>query len=307
MKLERLRTRLLLLSSVSILPIFLYNQSAEAACILAPTAGNDNFVCDSGTGGPLNDTSGNDMLTLPTGGTGTITGPVNLGSGADTVIISSGTINGNLNTGAGNDRVELNDGIVNGTILQNSRADTFTMTGGQIGEVNLEHADSEMRMSGGTIDRFVIAAQGRDLLVLSGGSIGTFVDLGIGDNRIFVSAVRLGARHHGHGKRPVYLEHGGDHRRRPQSRWRYRHGNAGESHRCCSRIHTIAGRRGGYGYDDIRQHDRHDGRPLRELGKCRTDEQFGVHTRAISSWGTAAPARAVSPSTAPVRSMPETA
>ncbi|MEK1886209.1 MAG: hypothetical protein AAAB35_01250 [Phyllobacterium sp.] len=70
--------------------------------------------------------------------------------------------------------------------------DFFTMTGGRIGEVNLEQANNEMRMSGGTIDRFVIAAQGRDLLILSGGSIGTFVDLGIGDNRIFISGGSIG-------------------------------------------------------------------------------------------------------------------
>jgi autotransporter family porin len=70
--------------------------------------------------------------------------------------------------------------------------DFFTMTGGQIGEVNLEQANNEMRMSGGVIDRFVIAAQGRDFLVLSGGSIGTVVDPGSGDNRIFVSGGSIG-------------------------------------------------------------------------------------------------------------------
>jgi autotransporter family porin len=200
-----------------------------AACSLIPTAGNDTYICDSGTGGPLNDPGGNNSLTLPTGGTGTITGPVTFGGGVDTVIIHSGTINGDINEGAGNDRLELNDGTVNGTIFQGGGADTFimtggvvqrveqgseldtatvsggriigqffagdffTMTGGQIGEVNLEQANNEMRMSGGVIDRFVIAAQGRDLLVLSGGSIGTFVDLGSGDNRIFVSGGSIGS------------------------------------------------------------------------------------------------------------------
>ncbi|MBZ9654856.1 autotransporter family protein [Phyllobacterium lublinensis] len=176
------------------------------------------------------DPSGSNTLTLPTGGTGTINGAVMFnGPGVDTVLMSSGTINGDVTMGAGNDRFELNAGTVNGTIFQNGGVDTFvmaggvvqrveqgseldtatisggwivgqffagdflTMTGGRIGEVNLEQANNEMRMSGGTIDRFVIATQGRDLLVLSGGSIGTFVDLGSGDNVIFVSGGSIGS------------------------------------------------------------------------------------------------------------------
>lgn len=226
---KRLRTRLLCISFASIISILVSGQAAEAACALTPTAGNDNFVCDSGSGGPLNDTGGNNTLTLPTGGTGAITGPVTFGPGVDTVIINSGNIFGNLNTGAGNDRVELNGGTVNGTIFQGPGVDVFimtggvvqrveqgneldtatvsggriigqffagdflTMTGGRIGEVNLEQANNEMRMSGGTVDRFVIATQGSDLLVLSGGSIGTFVDLGIGNNRIFISGGSIGS------------------------------------------------------------------------------------------------------------------
>ncbi|MEK1886208.1 MAG: hypothetical protein AAAB35_01245 [Phyllobacterium sp.] len=118
MKFDGFGLRLLWLSSVSLLPILLSSQSAQAACVLIPNPGNNNYTCDSGTGGPLNDPGGNNLLVLPAGGTGRITGPVVFGPGADTVIIDSGTINGNLDTGAGNDRVELNDGVVNGTIFQ---------------------------------------------------------------------------------------------------------------------------------------------------------------------------------------------
>ncbi|PSH69417.1 autotransporter outer membrane beta-barrel domain-containing protein [Phyllobacterium brassicacearum] len=229
MKSYRLCTRITWLSSVSLIPLIMSNQSAVAACTLVPTAGNDTYICDSGTGGPLTDTGGNNSLTMPTGGTGTITGPVTFAGGVDTVIINSGTINGDLSEGAGNDRLELNGGTVNGTIFQNGGTDTFimtggvvqrveqgseldtatvsggwivgqffagdffTMTGGRIGEVNLEQANNEMRMSGGTIDGFVIAAQGRDLFILSGGSIGTFVDLGSGDDRIFVTGGSIGS------------------------------------------------------------------------------------------------------------------
>ncbi|CAN7473527.1 autotransporter outer membrane beta-barrel domain-containing protein [Phyllobacterium sp. LjRoot231] len=177
----------------------------------------------------MTDPGGNNSLTLPTGGTGIITGPVTFSTGVDTVVINSGTINGDLSEGGGNDSLQLNGGTVNGTIFQNGGVDNFvmtggvvqrveqgseldtatvsggriigqffagdffTMTGGQIGEVNLEQANNEMRMSGGVIDRFVIATQGRDLLILSGGSIGTFVNLGSGDNRIFISGGSIGS------------------------------------------------------------------------------------------------------------------
>lgn len=229
MKFHGVRTRLLWPSIISLSPILLAGQSAQAACVLVPNPGNNTYTCDSGVGGPLIDTGGNNTLIMPARGTGFINGPVVFGAGADSVFIESGTIQGNLDTGAGNDTVELRGGFVNGTITQGAGVDTFkmtggtvqrveqgsdldtavvsggriigqffagdffTMTGGQIGEVNLEQANNEMRMSGGTIDRFVIAAQGRDLLILSGGSIGTFVDLGIGDNRVFVSGGSIGS------------------------------------------------------------------------------------------------------------------
>ncbi|HMF67369.1 MAG TPA: autotransporter domain-containing protein [Phyllobacterium sp.] len=177
----------------------------------------------------MTDTGGNNSLTLPTGGTGTITGPVTFNSGVDTVVINSGTINGDLSEGGGNDSLQLNGGTVNGTIFQNGGVDNFvmtggvvqrveqgseldtatvsggriigqffagdffTMTGGQIGEVNLEQANNEMRMSGGIVDSFVIATQGRDLFILTGGQIGGFVNLGSGDNRIFISGGSIGS------------------------------------------------------------------------------------------------------------------
>ncbi|UGY08612.1 autotransporter family protein [Phyllobacterium pellucidum] len=229
MKFHGVRARLLWPSIISLPTILLSGQSAQAACVLVPNPGNNTYTCDSGVGGPLIDTGGNNTLIMPVRGTGFINGPVVFGAGADSVFIESGTVQGNLDTGAGNDTIELRGGFVNGTITQGAGVDTFkmtggtvqrveqgseldtavvsagriigqffagdffTMTGGQIGEVNLEQANNEMRMSGGTIDRFVIAAQGRDLLILSGGSIGTFVDLGIGDNRVFVSGGSIGS------------------------------------------------------------------------------------------------------------------
>lgn len=53
MKSHSLRTPIVWLPSFSLLPFILSNQSALAACSLIPTAGNDTYICDSGTGGPL--------------------------------------------------------------------------------------------------------------------------------------------------------------------------------------------------------------------------------------------------------------
>ncbi len=119
---------------------------------------------------------------------GVVNGTIFQGPGVDTFIMRGGLVQ-RVEQGS-----ELDTAIVSGgrIIGQFFAGDFFTMTGGQIGEVNLEQANNEMRMSGGTIDRFVIAAQGNDLLILSGGSIGTFVDLGTGDNRIIVSGGSIG-------------------------------------------------------------------------------------------------------------------
>ena len=41
---------------------------AHAACTFSPTAGDDSFVCDSGTAPSLIDLSGNNALVLPVNG-----------------------------------------------------------------------------------------------------------------------------------------------------------------------------------------------------------------------------------------------
>ncbi|WP_246663886.1 hypothetical protein [Phyllobacterium sp. SYP-B3895] len=129
MKFHGVRTRLLWPSIISVPTILLAGQSAQAACVLIPNPGNNTYTCDSGVGGPLIDTGGNNTLIMPVRGTGFINGPVVFGAGADSVFIESGTIQGNLDTGAGNDTVELRGGFVNGTITQGAGVDTFKMTG----------------------------------------------------------------------------------------------------------------------------------------------------------------------------------
>ncbi|UXN72747.1 hypothetical protein N8D56_16315 [Devosia sp. A8/3-2] len=64
--------------------------SATAACVFVVTAGDDTYVCDSGTSAGFFDPDGNNSLTLPAGGTGVITSTVSFGAGADTVVIRSG-------------------------------------------------------------------------------------------------------------------------------------------------------------------------------------------------------------------------
>lgn len=182
---------------------------AHAACDLTQTAGNSNYVCDSGASGGLTDTSGSNTLILPVGGSGTITGNVTFDGGVDRVEIHSGTITGAVSQGGGSDVFVMTGGVI-GSLNQGSDLDTatisgghiigeffagdfVTMTGGRIGNVNLEQANNEMRMSGGSIDTSVIAAQGNDLLEVSGtASIGTFVNLGNGNDRVLMSGGTIG-------------------------------------------------------------------------------------------------------------------
>ncbi|MBB6469991.1 outer membrane autotransporter protein [Aminobacter lissarensis] len=174
-------------------------QAGFAACDLTPTAGNSIYVCDSGASGGLTDTDGTNTLTMPGGGTGAITGDVVFGNFVDRVEINSGTIDGAVNQGGGADVFIMTGGVIN-SLNQGSALDTatisggriigeffagdfVTMTGGRIGNVDLEQANNQMRMSGGTIDTSIEAVQGNDLLEVSGtGSIGTFIDLGNGNN-----------------------------------------------------------------------------------------------------------------------------
>jgi hypothetical protein len=93
-------------------PFLLPAPSTMAACVLSPTAGDDTYVCDSGTSATgLTDLSGNNGLTVS----------------------GSGLIQGNVVFDAGNNRIEINaDGVVDGDVEQGSEADEFEMNGGRI-------------------------------------------------------------------------------------------------------------------------------------------------------------------------------
>ncbi|HEY0624087.1 MAG TPA: hypothetical protein VGD28_13540, partial [Sphingomonas sp.] len=202
---------------------------ARADCVLTPTAGDDVYVCDSGTDpGGLNDPGGNNRLTLPTGGSGTIDGNVTFGGGADTVIMASGRVNGSVDQGNGDDRFEISGGIVTGQVQQGEGVDHFAMTGGEIntlnqggaldtfvmsggrivdafddgdhavmtggriGRVNMKLADNLFDMSGGTIDRNLVTGFGNDTIILSAGTIGGNISVSGGTDSVTITGGSVG-------------------------------------------------------------------------------------------------------------------
>ncbi|MDF9906951.1 UNVERIFIED_ORG: outer membrane autotransporter protein [Pseudomonas reinekei] len=155
-------------------------QPAYAACTLTPTAGNDNFVCDSATSGPLSDLSGNNTLTFPTNGTGRINGNVIFGAGADAVTMNSGIVAGAVDLGDGADSFTISAGQVTGAVSQGNGIDNFTMSGGTIQSLAQGDGHDTFLMTGGTI---VGAFEDGDVARMTGGTIGR-VDMKL-DNNLF--------------------------------------------------------------------------------------------------------------------------
>ncbi|WP_295811987.1 autotransporter outer membrane beta-barrel domain-containing protein [uncultured Nitratireductor sp.] len=183
--------------------------SADAACTLVPTAGNDAFVCDSGTHtGDVLDLSGDNALTMPAGGTGLIDGNITFGPGVDTVEVHAGEIAGQLQQGDGVDDFTMTGGRI-ASLNQGGHFDTFfmsgghivgffddgdeaVMTGGRIGRVNMKLADNIFDMSGGIIDGNLVAGFGNDTITLSDGSIGGNISVSGGTDRVTVSGGTVG-------------------------------------------------------------------------------------------------------------------
>ena len=140
-------------------PFLLPFPTAMAACTLTPTAGNDTYVCDSGTSPGLTDLSGNNSLTMPANGSGVIQGDVTFDDGADHIEIHA-------------------NGVIDGDVSQGSEADDFLMTGGRILSLSQGDGLDTFTMSGGTI---VDAFEDGDIAHMSGGTIGR-VDMKLDDN-----------------------------------------------------------------------------------------------------------------------------
>ncbi|WP_119392532.1 autotransporter family protein [Taklimakanibacter lacteus] len=199
------------------------SKRAEAACSGLPgTAGPDTIVCDGNAPDPtafFNTGAGADSVTI-TGGTitvdagdidgqpgigavsvrqedgadrfeisgGTVQGAVIQGADIDTFVMSGGQIAA-LNQGSGLDVAQISGGRIVGLFFA---GDDVTMTGGQIGTVDLEQANNILRLSGGTIDTDVLAQQGADTLIMSGGSIGGTVNFRNGNNIFLVTGGSIG-------------------------------------------------------------------------------------------------------------------
>ncbi|MFK4809152.1 autotransporter outer membrane beta-barrel domain-containing protein [Devosia sp. ZW T5_3] len=176
--------------------------SATAACVFVVTAGDDTYVCDSGTSAGFFDPGGNNSLTLPAGGTGVITSTVSFGAGADSVTIRSGTT-ASIEQGSGIDHFEMSGGTV-AALQQGDGYDTFLMTGGTItgafvdgdyaeqsggtiGRVDMKLADNFYYLSGGQILGNLVTGFGLDTIVVSGGAIGGNISTSGGNDVIRVS------------------------------------------------------------------------------------------------------------------------
>ncbi|NUU38517.1 autotransporter outer membrane beta-barrel domain-containing protein [Pseudomonas sp. C2B4] len=200
-----------------------WSHPARAACTLAPTAGNDNFVCDSASSGPLTDLAGNNTLTFPANGTGTINGNVRFGAGNDTVTLDSGTLAGTLDQGDGTDTLNISAGQITGAVQQGNGVDNFTMSGGtikslaqgdsrdffvmtggriinafedgdtarmsggRIGRVDMKLDNNLFDISGGEVDGNVVTGFGTDTIIVSGGKIGGFISVSGGNDSITVT------------------------------------------------------------------------------------------------------------------------
>lgn len=185
-------------------PFLLPASSAMAACTLVPTAGNDSYVCDSGTSPGLTDLSGNNSLTMPANGSGLITGDVTFGAGVDSIVINAnGVIDGDVQQGSGVDDFIMNGGRIL-SLAQGDGLDTFEMnggtivdafedgdvakmTGGTIGRVDMKLDDNVFDMSGGNIIGNLVTGFGQDTIILSAGRIGGNVSVSGGNDSITVS------------------------------------------------------------------------------------------------------------------------
>lgn len=178
--------------------------SALAACTLTPTAGNDNYVCDSGTSPGLTDLTGNNSLTMPANGSGLIQGDVTFDDGEDRVEIhANGVIDGDVGQGSGIDDFLMTGGRIL-SLSQGDGLDTFAMTGGTIvdafedgdiarmsggtiGRVDMKLDDNLFDMSGGQIIGNLVTGFGQDTIILSAGRIGGNVSVSGGNDSITVS------------------------------------------------------------------------------------------------------------------------
>ncbi|NGO55390.1 autotransporter outer membrane beta-barrel domain-containing protein [Allomesorhizobium camelthorni] len=192
---------------------------------LAQGAGDDTLNVFGTILGAVDQGDGGDCVTVESGGQ---IGDISQGAGDDCVTVDGGAINGTVDQGGDNDRFEMLAGTVTGNVQQGSgtddfqmsggviqslsqgdNLDTFTMsggriidffedgdhavmTGGRIGRVNMKLDDNFFDMSGGTIDRNLVAGFGNDTIILSNGTIGGNISVSGGTDSVTVTGGSVG-------------------------------------------------------------------------------------------------------------------
>jgi outer membrane autotransporter protein len=144
--------------------------NSHADCTLVPTAGDDSFTCSSGTGSGLSDTGGNNSLTFPQGGTGTLNGNVTFGAGNDLVHLSSGSVIGAVDMGDGANILQLFNGAISGPIRQGDGTNIVQVSGGSATTFTQGAGNDSFTISGGTITSLSQGA-GHDVFTMSTGTI----------------------------------------------------------------------------------------------------------------------------------------
>lgn len=157
-------------SALWTLVLFISPLDTQAACTLVPTAGDDNYICDSGSSPGLTDTGGNNSLTFPQSGTGSINGDLLFGPGADLLHLSSGTISGSVDMGHGANILQLFNGAINGAIRMGDGNDITQLSGTSTASIDQGAGNDTFSMSGGSA-RSVDQGDGTDTFTMSGGTI----------------------------------------------------------------------------------------------------------------------------------------
>ena len=185
-------------------------QNAYAQCSFTPTAGDDSYICDSGSAASLTDVQGNNSLIFPSGSTGTLTGPVSFGPGADRITVNAGLISGAVSQGSGIDDFIMTGGQIQ-SLVQGDGRDTFlmtggtivgafedgdvaTMTGGRIGRVDMKLDNNIFDLSGGQIIGNLVTGLGQDTITVSGGTIGGNISVSGGNDQVTVTGGTVGGQ-----------------------------------------------------------------------------------------------------------------
>jgi len=189
--------------------LFIWPQPSQADCTLIVTAGDDINACESGKSVGITDLQGNNTLSFPIGGTGTITGDIVYGQGSDLLKMNSGTIDGSVNLGNGMNTLLLNDGHITGSVTSGIGNDLFDVHSGTIdGSVDQGNGRNIFRLFNGTISGSVIQGTGNGTIQISGGSAGAIIQ-GFGANNFTMSGGTVASVTQGDGSNVFTWRNGG--------------------------------------------------------------------------------------------------